>query len=150
MRAAVMPLPGQARGLQHPRHRAIPHTPDEPNHQHAERLKAWLREARGQQGQQTGQRTGNLIHGGDLPVEGPRERSLRPVADGLYAHRIRGRRQPSLPPAQAPKRRSPAPPTAAITRSPATTKTPKLEEITRRGETKVYFSSLTCCYTSRA
>ena len=83
VRTAVMPLAGQPGGLQHPRHRAIPNTPDEPDHQHAERLKRRLRKARSQQGQQTCQRTGNLNHGGDLPVGGPRERSQRPAADGF-------------------------------------------------------------------
>src|SRR5665213_409861 len=80
VRTTVMPLPG------------------EPHHQHAERPVRRLREARRKQGQQTSERTGNLKHGGDLPVEGPRERSLRPTAGWVYTHRIRGRRQPSLRP----------------------------------------------------
>jgi hypothetical protein len=62
VRAAVMPRPGQARGLQHPRDRAVADPPDEPDQQHAERLKRRLREARPKQGQHPGKRSG---HGGD-------------------------------------------------------------------------------------
>ena len=96
VRAAVMPHPGQPRGLQHPRHRAVADPADEPDHQHAERLKRRLREARRQQGQQPGKRSGNLTHGGDPPVRGPRPASSTPRGPmGLIAHRIRGRRHPS-------------------------------------------------------
>jgi hypothetical protein len=62
VRTAVMPAAGEPRGLQHPRHRAIPDAADEPDHEHAERVKRRLREARREQGQQPGERTG---HGGD-------------------------------------------------------------------------------------
>ncbi len=98
VRAAVMPHPGQPGALQHPGDGVLADAGDEPDRQHAERLERGCGEARREQGKQTRKRTGNLIHvrhGGDLPVEGPRERSLRPAARWVYTHRIRGRRQPS-------------------------------------------------------
>ena len=81
--AAVMPLARQPGGLQHPRDRAIADPADEPDQQHAERLKRWLREARRQQGQQPGKRSGNLKHGGDLPMGRAAGTLQRPAADGL-------------------------------------------------------------------
>ena len=76
VRAAVMPHPSQPRGLQHPRHRAIPDPADRPYYQPAERLKRRLRHAWRQQGQQPSQRSGNLKHGGDLPDGKPADFNL--------------------------------------------------------------------------
>ena len=78
VRAAVMSLAGQPGALQHPRHRAVADPADEPDHERAERLKRRLRKARRQQGQQPGKRSGNLTHGGDPPVQGPRPASSAP------------------------------------------------------------------------
>ncbi len=96
MRTTVMPAAREPRRLQHPRHRAIPHPAREPDQQHAERLERRLGKASPQQGQQSSERTGNLTHGGDPPMSRPRTARQRPAADGLVAHRIRGRRQPSF------------------------------------------------------
>jgi hypothetical protein len=60
VRTAVMPHPRQPSGLQHPADRAVADPADEPDQQHAERLKGRLREAHREQGQQSGQRSGNL------------------------------------------------------------------------------------------
>jgi hypothetical protein len=93
VRVAVMPHAGQPGGLQHPRDRTVADPADEPDHEHVERVKRWLREARRQQGQQPGKRTG---HGGDHLVEGHGNAHNAPRPDRLIAHRIRGRRNPSL------------------------------------------------------
>ena len=101
--ATVMPHPGQPRALQHPADSVLTDTGDEPDRQHAERPKRRCREAPLKQGKQTRKRTGNLIHvrhGGDLPVQGPRERHQRPAARWVLRHRIRGRRLPSCGRAQ--------------------------------------------------
>ena len=98
MRTAVMPTAGEPRGLEHPRDGAITNPADEPDHKHAERLKRRLREHRPTKGQQTRERTGNLTHGGDPPSWAGHGKRLRqrPAADGLVAHRIRGRRHNRL------------------------------------------------------
>ncbi len=97
VRATVMPHAGPPGGLQHARDGAVADAAGEPDHQHAERLKRRLRETRSQQGQQPGKRSGNLAHGGDPPVKGPRPASSAPRGPmGLNTHRIRGRRQPSF------------------------------------------------------
>ena len=74
VRAAVMPLPGQPRGLQHPGDRAVADAAEKPDRQHAEGPVRRRSEARSEQGQQRSERTGNLRHGGDPPVGRPRER----------------------------------------------------------------------------
>jgi len=129
MRATVMPHAGQPRALQHPRHSAVADPGDGPNHEHAERLKGRLREARPEQGQQPGKRSGNLKHGSDPRTGRPRTRSIRPEARvDLIAHPFGVAATSPCSDAQS---SPPTPPTPAITaprprRSP-TVKMPKLE-----------------------
>jgi tetratricopeptide (TPR) repeat protein len=60
VRAAVMPAARQSGGLQHPGDGAVADPPDEPDQQHAERLKRRLRKAWPKQGQQPGKRRGHV------------------------------------------------------------------------------------------